>query len=139
MKLLLQRDAPDGICTLGELFIDDVHECYTLERLPFDSANPATPMYGQLCCISPGIFPVIVGWSDHFERVMPKVNDVPDRTAIEIHFGNRVTDSLGCILVGEVKSQDVILDSDAAFDELFPKIQAGCLADGVTLEVRNAT
>lgn len=136
MNLLLQRDAPDSVCTLGELFVDGAHECFTLERLPFDPENPATWQYGAKCCIPPGIFPVTVGWSAHFERMVPKIENVPGRTLIEIHWGNLVSNTLGCILVGEEKSHDAILASVAAFETLFDRVKYACLQAPVQIEIR---
>ena len=129
MKLALLRDQPDTICTLGTLYTDGVFECYTLEP----------PLTGNgVVAIPEGIFPVILAWSKHFQKVVPHLLNVPGRQYIEIHWGNYVTNTLGCILVGEIKDKDSILKSVLAFDALFDKIKAALdRQDSITIEITN--
>jgi hypothetical protein len=83
--------------TTGTLSLDGEQVCYTLE--------PSALM------IPPGSYVVKLLWSARFSRRTPHF-DVPDRTAIEIHGGNRATDSDGCILVAEKRVSDwLIYDS----------------------------
>jgi hypothetical protein len=112
--LVVQRQQPDTQCTLGEMFFRGVHECYTLE--------PKNP-------ISAGTYPLTIDWSDHFDRWMPFVNDVPGHIGIEIHWGNLPKDTKDCCLVGSIIGQDFIGHSVAEFDILFVKIQ-DALAEG---------
>jgi hypothetical protein len=50
--------------------------------------------------------------------VTPELLDVPGRSDIRIHIGNFPQDTLGCLLVGEMKGQDKIFNSKPAFEKL---------------------
>ncbi len=83
--------------TTGVLILDGFQCCFTLE--------PSATL------ILPGTYGIKLLWSPRFERRTPHI-DVPDRTEIEIHGGNRATDSDGCILVAEKRiSEYLIWDS----------------------------
>lgn len=79
-------------CTLGRLSIDGF-QCFTLE-LP-DLSNQK-----NISCIPEGEY-------DYFFRVSSRngnvleLNNVPDRTYIQIHSGNFTRQVKGCILVGD--------------------------------------
>lgn len=61
---------------------------------------------------------------------VPLLLDIPNRTDIEIHIGNKPEDTTGCILVGRTHpQQDFIGESKLAFEELMPKIKQG-IKDG---------
>lgn len=131
MRLLLERDPYRADGTTGKLSIDGAPFCVTLERAKDDPEHP---------CIPAGIYPVRVLWSPKFARNMPHVLRVPERTAIEIHWGNFVKDTLGCVLVGATKTDypaPTIWSSRDTFDRLFPLIERGAAdAGGVTIEIR---
>lgn len=88
--------------------------CYTLEDKD-RGLTDATPLndvklqkvYGETC-IPYGRYRIIKAWSPHFKRYMPLLLDVHGFQAIELHGGNTVADSLGCILCAH--TQDVIND-----------------------------
>lgn len=42
-----------------------------------------------------------IRWSDRFQKPMPHVENVPNRTAIEVHNGNYARNTDGCCLVGQ--------------------------------------
>lgn len=108
MILVVRRKPSDGVATLGELFIDGVHECYTLE--PFDPV-PA------------GTYDLVIDWSPKFNRELPRVVNVPGHVGIRIHWGNWAKNTEDCLLVGETIGQDFIGHSVAEFDRLFKKLQ----------------
>jgi hypothetical protein len=97
----------DGI--FGHL-VTDGFDCVTLEN-------------GGLA-IPTGEYSVGVYDSPHAGHPVPILQDVPGRDFIEIHCGNFPEDSKGCILVGMRRVQDTIEQSKAAFNQLFPLIQA---------------
>lgn len=80
--------------TTGTLTIDGQLTCFTLE--------PTALM------VPPGSYPVKLLPSGRFKRDTPHL-DVPGRTFIEIHGGNRATDSDGCILVAKNRINDYLI------------------------------
>ena len=49
--------------------------------------------------IPAGIYPLDLTWSPKFKKLLPLVQDVPDREGIRIHMGTKPEHSTGCILV----------------------------------------
>lgn len=102
MELSLKRENITEAFTEGSLFLDGQFFCYTLE-LPWKNNQ------SQVSCIPLGQYGVRVLRSNHFSEkfgydiFLPCVQNVPGREGVEIHGGNSVQDSLGCILVGSSK------------------------------------
>ena len=120
MKLTLIRQDLNNACTIGELFVDGQHECWTLE----DVVRPdGVKVFGETA-IPFGTYNVDITPSPRFKRDLPLLVGVDNFVGIRIHPGNTASDTEGCILVGQGKGQNCILSSRAAFDVLFPKLQA---------------
>ena len=129
MTLHLARSPARDGATLGELTIDGAHECWTLERDITEGKGP----------IPAGRYQIVVTWSPAFGRLMPLLVRVPGFDGIRIHPGNTVEDTLGCICVGETEGDAFIGASVAAFDALYPKIEAACATDeGCWIEIVDA-
>lgn len=104
--------------TIGELLVDGVFECYTLEDI-----ERKEKLYGKTA-IPVGKYRVEITFSPRFNRRMPLLLNVPGYEGVRIHPGNTEKDTEGCILVGRKKAQDRILESRLAFDALFKKLEA---------------
>ena len=115
MELTLKRLWQTGLTTIGQLGIDGVYECYTLE--------PAKPIPAGRYQVTPYDSP------DHHE-VVPFVNHVPGHTYVEIHVGNTTEDTKGCILVGKTTKENSIGASRVAFTELMAKLTPIWFHDG---------
>lgn len=113
MNLLLQRKSAADDAIIGELFVEGVHECFSLERLGVE--------------IPPGTYRVTITPSERFGRLLPLINDVPGRSGIRIHPLNLPQQSEGCIGVGQEATVTSIEYSRLAMTSLQPKI-AGALA-----------
>ena len=94
--------------TPGKLYLNNVFFCETcededrfLERSLQDVSE--RKVYGRTA-IPRGKYRLTTSFSNRFQRVLPLVVDVPGFTGIRIHGGNRAEDSLGCILVGKVRT-----------------------------------
>lgn len=109
MILILQRKRKNSGAIIGELSVDGVFECYTLE--------------GPTVEIPAGEYSIEVTYSPHFGCELPLLNGVPGRTAIRIHPGNTDKDTEGCILVGTSYTDSAVLNSRVAFAALFTKIK----------------
>ena len=85
MYLELIRNKPQGNAITGRLVIDGRWFCDTLERKGYQ----ILPLY----------YHVAVTQSPKFKRLLPIVQNVPNRSGIRIHRGTRPEHSTGCILV----------------------------------------
>ena len=118
MKLNLNRDPSDNICTQGELAVDDVYECFTLEDVVREEK-----IYGETA-IPAGTYRVIISYSYHFKRDLPLLAGVANYEGVRIHPGNTAANTEGCILVGQTKGLDFIGSSVLAFNALYAKLLA---------------
>lgn len=116
MKLI--RDDLNDARTFGAFYTDEGQRlCDTLE-LPYrDNAH-------NVSSIPAGTFPVAYKWSPVHGRNLWHV-EVPGRDSIELHIGNSVIDTDGCILLGTSRgrllckdgvTRDAVLGSHGAFD-----------------------
>ncbi len=131
MKILLSRKLGTAGCTLGDLFIDDMWECFTLE----DQVRNGQKVAG-VTAIPAGEYRVVIDQSARFGRFMPHVLDVPGFTGIRIHAGNTAEDTEGCILLGQIKGVSSVGQSRAAFAALFAKFTAATVrGEAITLRI----
>lgn len=124
MILLVTRFFFNDKCTIGHLSIDGIDSgFFTLEpkvQEPKVVGHTAIPV---------GQYKVIIDWSDHFQKDLPHILDVPNFEGVRIHPGNTDSDTEGCILVGSSwNGNDFIGSSRDAFESVFEKIKAndGC-------------
>ncbi|HWX01554.1 DUF5675 family protein [Collimonas sp.] len=117
MQIVLQRNKSASSCTTGRLSIDGVFECFTLE----DVVRPVK-IKGETA-IAAGTYDVAITMSARFKRPLPLLLNVPNYEGIRIHPGNTAADTEGCILPGRVLGKEAVLESRAAFNSLFEKIQ----------------
>lgn len=103
--------------TIGEMTIDGVFECFTLE----DKERPVK--IKSETAIPKGTYKVIINMSNRFKKLLPLLLNVPNFEGVRIHPGNSNHDTEGCILVGRTRSKDYIGQSRKAFDSLFLKMQ----------------
>lgn len=108
MKMVVERkwETPESIC--GELFVDGLRECYTLER----------PREGDHPCIPAGTYNILLTLSPHMHYITPELLDVPGRSAIRIHIANKASELLGCTAVGLTHSLNWVGESKNAFESL---------------------
>lgn len=111
----LRRTTFTDRTTIGELYMPDgLFFCHTLEdvirpyKIPGKTAIPS------------GKYEVVCSWSNRYQRIMPRLLNVPFYQGILIHWGNTEAHTEGCILVGRRKAENVVYESRLAFDELFP-------------------
>jgi hypothetical protein len=102
--------------TIGDLSLDGIHQCWSLEL-------SARVKEGRKVCIPAGRYEILIQWSSRFNMNTPHLLNVPGRTFIEIHPGNKPSDTEGCILLGQTKDVDWVGSSRAAYKELLPKLE----------------
>lgn len=130
MKLTLKRGPSTEKSTPGRLFVDGAFQCFTLE----DVVRPIK-IKGETA-IPAGTYKVIITMSNRFKRLLPLVLDVPGFDGIRIHPGNTDKDTSGCILVGELPSNDFLGKSVHAFDRLYDLMSKS--SSDITLEIQDA-
>jgi len=135
MKIVVKRNIFTDVSTIGSLSVDGEFLCYTLEdrdrRLEAGGVK-----VDSLTCIPRGIYSVLKTWSNHFQKYLPELVNVPKFVGVRIHSGNKAEDTEGCILVGESYGENVIYDSRAAFNKLFDAMElAWNYGDKITIEV----
>jgi hypothetical protein len=118
MQITVKRLHKTDTSTIGELLIDGVFECYTLEDVerPVKIKNETA--------IPKGTYKVIINQSNRFKRLLPLLLNVPNFEGVRIHSGNTNHDTEGCILVGKIRNKNYIGQSRKAFEKLFKKMQA---------------
>lgn len=144
MELELRRHKSVEDATPGELFIDGVKFCATLEDVVREVVDQPVAQWkvpGKTA-IPAGRYRVEVSFSFRFQTFLPILRDVSGFTGIRLHAGNTPADTEGCILVGLAwtPSQPTFIgDSRAAVAKLVPLI-ATALKRGeeVWVTVRNS-
>jgi hypothetical protein len=132
MNLKLIRKFPAKDCVIGELYVNNQFECYTLE----DIERPVK--IAGVTAIPRGIYEVVITFSERFQKPLPLLLKVPDFDGVRIHPGNTSADTEGCILVGKTKGQNVIEQSKDAFNALFSKLEAASKNEKIFFEIAGA-
>jgi hypothetical protein len=130
MKLRIDRKWFTGESTIGELYIDDVFECFTLE----DTIRTGEKVPGKTA-IPSGTYKVITDYSNRFKKMMPHILTVNGFDGIRIHAGNTAKDTEGCVLLGTTKAADSIGGSRDAFASFFKKLNLALAKEEVYLEI----
>ena len=134
MKIVVQRipEESSDKYTVGEMFIDDRHFCYTLEDGDRRLEDGGVKLAGKTA-IPCGVYKLVLSFSPRFKKILPLLLDVPQFSGVRIHTGNTHLDTEGCLLVGEYAKDGVLHNSRTTFDRLMEKLEA---ADGeITIEV----
>ena len=118
MNLKLIRKIFTSESTIGELYVDEVFECYILEDVVRDDG---VKVDGETA-IPYGKYPVTVTYSPRFSRYLPLLNNVPNYSGVRIHSGNTAADTEGCLITGTTQGENIVLQSRDAFNKLYPKL-----------------
>lgn len=129
MELQVKRMEFSEESTIGELWVNGVFECYTLE----DKVRPVK-IAGKTA-IPPGRYEVIINFSQRFQKQLPLLLNVPNYEGVRIHSGNTAANTEGCILVGETKTENFVGESRWAFNRFFEKLKAASETEKIFLEI----
>jgi hypothetical protein len=130
MELILDRIVRTVNSTIGKLFIDGQYECFILEDV--DRGLKSTMPVDEIAerkikaetAIPEGRYQVIIDFSNRFQKNMPLVCRVPGFEGIRIHPGNTKANTAGCLLPGESRTVDKVINSQVAYDRLYSKLDA---------------
>jgi hypothetical protein len=136
MKLELKRRKSANGATIGELLVDGKHEAFTCEDVVRPASAPK--VYGKTA-IPAGTYPVVVDFSNRFQRLLPLLLNVPGYAGIRIHSGNTAADTEGCILPGltVMPNGAGVSQSRVAFNALFAKMQKAMKTEKITITITN--
>ncbi len=95
-EVTLQRTVSSKYGTRGVMYYQNKRIAHTLE-------NPWLNNQPRISCIPTGKYKVKNDNNGRFRWW--SIRDIPNRGLIEIHEGNKVTDTLGCVLVGNAISE----------------------------------
>ncbi len=142
MRLILRRGPSSGVSTIGELFVAgsavERRLCWTLEDVvrEIQGQPVSTWKVDGETAIPAGSYAIGITYSPRFGRLMPLLRGVPGFAGVRIHAGNTSQDTEGCILVGLDRSGDAILQSRAAFADVYSLIDGALLSgDSVSIEI----
>jgi hypothetical protein len=111
--------------------------CDTLEPPLIDSR----PDRKVARAIPEGNYPLVVSHSPKFQRQLPLLLNVPGRSGIRIHAGNRAhldpakSDTTGCILVGSADHTGHLIDSRRALAVVMKRLAERPEGEGVRVKV----
>jgi hypothetical protein len=141
MKIKLVRKTFTKVSTIGELLINDVFFCYTLEDKDRDinkdgDLNDAdeTKVYG-LTAIPKGIYNLVLSFSNRFKKYLPEIQNVKGFEGIRIHAGNKAEDSHGCILLGTTKAENFVGGSVLAMNKFMAELKRVEKKEKITIEI----
>ena len=143
MKLLLQRRASQGDATVGHLYINGEHACYTLEDVvrEIEGAPVAEWKVKGKTAIPAGIYDVELQNSPKYGADCLTVCDVPGFSYIRMHAGNGSQDTEGCILLGTQATDRTLVGGSSRPAVAMVRSQvmaARKLGESVTIEIKNA-
>jgi hypothetical protein len=156
MELLVKR-SPNSIGTPGQLYIDGVLFCNTLE--PYSPKEGETRIKGK-CCAPLGKYQIKPRFEgevyDWMKESVPAVADggiphimnldgitypywingrgIQEAQDVLIHIGNVLSDTLGCLLIGVKNTQNTIAQSTITFNKFYPLILPAMTAGDLTIE-----
>lgn len=118
ITITIQRRMKNDICVQGKLTANsdekkEKFECFTLE-------NPDLNNQRNVSCIPPGKYDAFIRDKDtsRWNYNVIQLKNVPGRSYIQIHIGNYVKDTKGCILPGMSLGQNAVWRSTEAMGKL---------------------
>ena len=141
MQITIKRQSiADTPFTMGELFIDGVFFCNTIEDIDRGLYQNDTLEYiasikiKHETAIPYGTYQVVMSFSNRFQKYLPELLHVPGFAGIRIHPGNTEADSSGCLLVGE-RSGNKVVNSRITFNKLQKLINAVLKKEKIFLSI----
>lgn len=125
MEIKVIRTILTNEYTVGELYIDGVFYCHTIEDRYRKIQKKEDKIYG-VTAIPCGSYPVVLDFSSKYSKMMPHILDVPYFSGIRIHSGNSDEDSLGCIIVGNYVpgvAGGWVANSKITYNKVFAKLK----------------
>jgi hypothetical protein len=130
LRLVLVRKWFTAKETIGILYLEDTPLCYILELQEGGKKGQAIPY---------GVYPIKYSFWAKRGANFPHIYNVPGRSSILIHTGNDRDDTKGCLLPGYQATENKILSSKDAYEDLNTFLKKYIDKKPVFIEVTNAT
>ena len=130
VRLILVRKWFTAKETIGILYLEDTPLCYILELQEGGKKGQAIPY---------GVYPIKYSFWAKRGANFPHIYNVPGRSSILIHTGNDRDDTKGCLLPGYQATENKILSSKDAYEDLNTFLKKYIDKKPVFIEVTNAT
>lgn len=125
MILKLVREVFTEISTIGRLYANGVFICYILEdkdrrldeKMSLEEIQKIK-VYGKTA-IPTGTYKVHITFSNKFKKMLPRLEQVKGFEGILCHPGNTSVDTEGCLLPGNIRRIDQVLESKLAFQKVY--------------------
>lgn len=135
--VILTRVCDDGNATFGTLHLAATPRplCVTLENTWADNEP-------RVSCIPEGEYRLHLMHESPKYGVVPKVLEVPARSHILFHAGNRARDTLGCVLLGlgfgVLEGENAVVRSRPAFNSVVDDLRRAFPGGMCSLLIRSA-
>lgn len=135
MEITVKRRKPENGCTISEVFVNGIKQCYMLE----DVVRPSGQKVFGETAIPAGTYQVANTYSPRFGKYLPLLLNVPGFAGVRIHPGNYAKDTEGCLLPGTAiaPGNAMVTNSRVAFEALFAKIKVAEKKERITLTITN--
>ncbi len=124
-NLLIDRVHPHSASIIGKLYANREFVCYTLE-LPW-RWNART-----VSCVPPGSYSAFIRY-DKPDGWRIQLENVPERSGVQIHIGNYPRNVKGCVLVGTSYGPNAVWHSKDAYAKLKAAFYGESMVDGVPI------
>jgi len=123
-------------CEISRVYINGEYFCFSIE-----DATRTTKIKGETC-IPLGVYPLATYKSPRFSKEynhdMIWVKNVPGFEYILIHWGNTISDTEGCLIIGDkigvLKQKDAVLNSRATYLKFYARVIDQIKAGGQSIE-----
>ncbi len=140
MELKVIRNKFTEHSTMGDLLVNGVFECHTLEdkerglNQQMSLADIQAKKVFGLTAIPYGKYEVAITFSAHFQKLLPLIMGVKGFDGVRIHSGNRPEDTEGCLLLGTTEGVDFVSNSRDAFKSFMEKLQTAANGEKIFIE-----
>lgn len=152
MELVLKRTFKGLNYTIGQLYVNGVYECDTLEDTDRGLTSSMTvqeiaskKLYGETA-IPTGTYKIDMNtvspkfkdrsWAKFCGGKLPRLLEVKGYSGVLIHVGNKPADTLGCILVGDNKIKGQVINSTSTFQQLYYlMLRASVRGESLTIKI----
>lgn len=150
MEILLKRMAKKPNYTIGKLYIDGKYFCDTLEdkdrgltqsmteneilkiKVKDQTAIPTGKYKIDMNTVSPKFGNS--SWAKLYKGIVPRLINVPGYSGVLIHPGNTVSDTSGCILLGQNKVVGQVINSQVTWKAFMQKVTSCKEAINITIK-----